>query len=103
MRDALDAGWSLNEAGYRLGLPAATDLALIRAARGEALPVGWENRLAEAAEARLPIKAKDLMPQLDGVALGRGLKAAEAAWIAGDFAMPAPALIDIALLEGRKP
>lgn len=103
LQGALAAGWSLNEAGYRLGLPAATDLALIQAARGAPLPEGWETRLAEAATARFPIKAKDLMPQLRGAGLGRGLKAAEAAWIAGEFAMPAPALIDIALLEGEKP
>ena len=30
------------------------------------------------------------------------MRAAEAAWIAADFVMPAPALIDIALLAGER-
>ncbi|MGR3718746.1 MAG: CCA tRNA nucleotidyltransferase [Paracoccus sp. (in: a-proteobacteria)] len=102
LRGALDAGWSLNEAGYRLGFEAATDCALIRAARGQELPQDWETRLAEAASARFPISADDLMPRLRGPALGRGMRAAEAAWIAADFVMPAPALIDIALLAGKR-
>ena len=98
---ALSAGWSLNEAGYRLGRDLATDHALIRAASGHDLPEGWADRLAHAAQARLPIAAKDLIPDLQGHQIGRGLKAAEAMWIAGDFAVPAPALIDAALLAGK--
>lgn len=96
---ALASGWSLNEAGYRMG-PCATDYALIRAARGGALPDDWQDRIARAAAARLPIGAGDLIRDLQGPALGAGLKAAEAAWIAGDFAVPVPALIAAALRAG---
>lgn len=103
LAEALAANWSLNEAGYRMGEAAGTDLALIRAARGATLPEGWPARLGRAAASRLPISAADLMPPLEGPAVGRGLKAAEAAWIAGDFAVPAPALIDIARLAGEGP
>lgn len=102
LQAALAAGWSLNEAGYRLGTETATDFALIRAAWGETLPGDWPDRLSRAAGAHLPVAAKDLMPQLQGAEVGRGLKAAEAAWIAGDFAVPAPALIDAALLAGKR-
>ena len=102
LRDAVAADWSLNEAGYRLGAALATDQALICAAHGRPLPQGWQNRIAEAARATLPITARDLMPALSGPAIGRGLHAAEAAWIAGEFAVPAPALIDTALMEGSR-
>ncbi|MFV0303629.1 MAG: CCA tRNA nucleotidyltransferase [Paracoccus sp. (in: a-proteobacteria)] len=98
---ALAAGWSLDEVAYRLGAVPALDLALIRVARGEALPDDWRDRIARAAAARLPIAAADLMPQLEGPALGRGLKAAETAWIAADFALPARTLIDTALRAGK--
>ena len=50
-----------------------------------------------------PVTAADLAGRLTGAALGRGLKAAEAAWIEGDFLMPAPALVDIAVLAGDAP
>ena len=56
---------------------------------------------AKAAARPLPITAGDLQPRLQGPALGRALKAAEDAWIEAGFAMPVPALIDIALLAGE--
>ena len=102
LRAALAAGWSLDEAGYRLDAQAAIDYALIRAARGDALPGGWRDRLARAARAALPVAAGDLMPHLSGPALGRGMKAAEAAWIASGFALPAALLIEAALSAGEK-
>lgn len=101
LAEAIGRGWSLDEAGYRLTPALATDVALLRAARGQALPPDWRARLAEAARATLPIAAGDLSAHLQGQALGRGLRAAEAAWIASGFAMPAPALIDTALLAGE--
>lgn len=99
LRDALARDWSLDEAGYRLPKNLAVDYALIRNAD---LPADWRDRLAHAAGARLPITAADLAPHLTGPALGRGLKAAEALWIASQFAAPAPALIDAALLAKEK-
>ena len=93
---------SLGEAAWRFGQARAGELALLRAADG-ALPAGWRDRIAAAEGQRLPVTAADLAGRLTGAALGRGLKAAEAAWIASDFALPAPALIDIALLAGEAP
>ncbi|HHY01878.1 MAG TPA: hypothetical protein GX686_03295, partial [Paracoccus sp.] len=48
----------------------------------------------------LPLRAGDLSGRLTGLALGRGLKAAEAAWIASGFRLPGPALVDLALRAG---
>lgn len=101
LRRALAAGWSIDEAGFRLGAETATDLALLRAAEGHPLPQGWRGRIAQAAEAALPISAADL-PGLQGAAIGRALRAAETAWIASGFAMPAPALIDAARLAAEE-
>lgn len=100
LREAAAAGWSVDEAGWRLGAEAAADHVLLRAAEGHPSPPDWRARIARAADAPLPIRAADL-PQLQGPALGRGLKAAEAAWIASGFSLPAPALIDAALLAGK--
>ncbi len=93
---------SLGEAAWRFGQARAGELALLRAADG-ALPAGWRDRIAAAEGQRLPVTAADLAGRLTGAALGRGLKAAEAAWIESGFALPAPALIDIALLAGETP
>lgn len=101
LRQAGAAGWSLEEAGYRMGADAATDHALLRAADGVPLPPDWRARLAHAAASPLPIAARDL-PGLAGPAIGRGLRAAEAAWIASGFTLPAPALIDAALIAAEE-
>ena len=101
---ALDQGWSLDEAGFYLGATPGADYALVRRARGGGdLPAGWQDRVRHAAASPLPISAADLMPTLAGPELGRGLRAAEAMWIAGGFAVPAPALIDAAILAGQTP
>ncbi|MBK4216936.1 CCA tRNA nucleotidyltransferase [Paracoccus caeni] len=102
LSDAIAAKPGLDAAGYHLGLETATDLALIHIAQGEALPEGWRERLADAASSPLPISARDLSPPLTGKAIGRGLQAAEALWIASGFKTPAPALIDAALLAGEE-
>nr|WP_318272833.1 CCA tRNA nucleotidyltransferase [Paracoccus saliphilus] len=97
LRDAREKDWSVDEAAYRLGADLGTDHALLAAAAGHPLPQDWRERIERAASASLPVAAADLAP-LTGPALGRGLKAAEAAWIASGFSLPAPALIDMAHL-----
>ena len=83
----------IDEAGFRHGSEIARDAALIRLARGDDLPPDWPARISRAASAPLPIAAADLMPELAGPAVGRGLKAAERAWIASGFCAPPAALI----------
>lgn len=97
LHGALAHGWSLDEAGYRLGAARGADVGLLRAAAGQPLAPGWPERLARAAAASLPVAAGDLSPPLHGPALGRGLRAAEAAWIASGFALSRQALVDAAL------
>jgi poly(A) polymerase len=78
-------------AAYRHGPDAARDAALIRAATlAQPLPADLEAEVARGAAAVLPLSAADL--ELEGPALGRALKAAEAAWIASDFALTADEL-----------
>jgi poly(A) polymerase len=73
-------------AAYRHGPDAARDAALIRAATlGEPVPADLEAEIARGNAAVLPLSAADL--DLSGPALGQALKAAEAAWIASDFAL----------------
>ncbi|WP_022705795.1 CCA tRNA nucleotidyltransferase [Paracoccus zeaxanthinifaciens] len=95
------ADWSLDEAGYRMDPDAARDHAVLTAARGMPLPPEWRAQLERARSARLPIAAADLAP-LRGPAIGRGLRAAEAAWIASGFVLPAPALIDTAIAAAEE-
>ncbi|SDD98602.1 poly(A) polymerase [Paracoccus isoporae] len=95
----MDAG----EAAYRLGTEVARDMALIRLAHGAALPADWTAQIRRAAEAPLPVQARDLMPALTGPALGRGLKLAETLWIETGFTASKPALIDAALLAAEEP
>lgn len=99
---AATADLSLNEAGYRHAEQLATDAALVAAARGLALPSDWRERIARAADARLPVTAADLAP-LQGPELGAALRAAEVAWIDSGFAMPAPGLIDAGRLAAEAP
>ncbi|TKW66510.1 MAG: CCA tRNA nucleotidyltransferase [Paracoccus denitrificans] len=90
------------EGGFRHGAEIARDAAVIRLARGEVLPEDWRQQVRQAANAPLPITAADLMAQLRGPALGRGLKAAERQWIASEFTAPRAALIDAALKAGEE-
>lgn len=96
---ALSEDWSFNRIAYRLHGDLAHAAALLVQTGPSGPRDGWPA--AQAAARPLPITAADLQPHLQGPALGRALKAAEDAWIDAGFAMPAPALIDIALLAGE--
>lgn len=78
----------LPELAYRHGLDTARDAALIRAASLQA-PLAPETlaSLHAAAEKVFPLTADDLMPALEGPALGKALKEAEARWIASGFTL----------------
>ncbi|MDP0927086.1 CCA tRNA nucleotidyltransferase [Paracoccus onubensis] len=97
---ALDADWALEEAGYRLGVSAATDYILLAGAKGMKLPADWPDQLIRASKAKLPISARDLQPKLEGPALGRALQAAETRWIASGFALTKSELVAAALSAG---
>lgn len=85
--DRLDLRAGPAELGYRLGAASGADAALARAARASAaLPPDWRAQVVRGAAAHFPLKPADLMPDLDGPALGRALAETEAWWVAQDFA-----------------
>jgi len=72
--------------GYRLKTALATDVLLARAAlMGQPMPDKWQAEVARGAEAVFPLRPADLMPALQGAALGSALKRAEKYWIAQGF------------------
>jgi poly(A) polymerase len=73
---------------YRHGAQAARDILLLRAALFETPPdPKAEAQIARGAAAQFPVKPADLMPRLQGPALGAALKEMEARWIASGFAL----------------
>lgn len=80
--------------GWRLGETLGTDAVLGRAASfGVHSPAGWQAELRRGAEARFPVTAADLMPALQGEALGARLKELEARWLASDLTLTREALL----------
>jgi poly(A) polymerase len=85
-QEALAHTTDLSEIAYRHGASLARDVALARAASLQnPPPAELENTLAQAASATFPVKATDLMPALQGPALGARLKELETRWIASGF------------------
>jgi poly(A) polymerase len=82
------------ELGYRYGKKLAMDIELLRAAiSGRQLQEGFRNELDRGAAAEFPVRAADLMPELQGPALGRRLKELEQRWINSDFELNASELL----------
>jgi poly(A) polymerase len=74
--------------GWRLGQTLATDATLARAAALESPPpANWKSDIARGSAARFPVTAADLMPALQGEALGVRLKALEVRWLASDLTL----------------
>jgi poly(A) polymerase len=78
----------LRELAYRQGEKVAMDQQALHAASiGAELHQKTCAIIAHAAAQTFPLKATDLMPGLQGPALGKALKHAEARWIASDFTL----------------
>ncbi len=74
--------------GWRYGAGVATDIILARAAMLEQpLPKGWREDSLRGAQAKCPITAADLMPALQGPALGAALKALQDRWLQSDLTL----------------
>jgi len=94
LREAMADPASEAALGYRYGAEAARDTVLIRAATlGQEIPAFCWNRVEFGAAQRFPIAAADLMPGLQGAALGARLKALEDRWIASGFSLTREALL----------
>lgn len=97
IRDGLSSAAPPAELGYRLNQRLATDITLARAAMLETPPPdGWQHAIATGARARFPLRPADLMPALQGPALGAALKRAEARWIASGFNADRETLLAVA-------
>ena len=74
--------------GWRLGQDLASDAVLARSALLEnPLPPDWQSETHRGATSRFPVAAADLMPALQGEALGARLKDLEARWLASDLTL----------------
>ena len=86
LRDNIGSGTKAAILGYRFGAKAAKDILLLRAAMFEHPLAGAEDAVFGAAQT-FPVTAKDLMPALEGKALGDRLKVLESDWIASGFTL----------------
>jgi poly(A) polymerase len=87
IREELGQLRSPQELGYRHGAKVAKAIILCRAALFETQPPqGWMHDVEVGAKAVFPVAAADLMPDLQGKALGDRLRALEQIWIDSDFA-----------------
>ncbi|MCC5970186.1 MAG: CCA tRNA nucleotidyltransferase [Pararhodobacter sp.] len=86
IRDGIGSLAPPSELAYRLNERLAADITLARAALMETPPPpDWQRDIAKGAQACFPLRPADLMPHLQGPALGIALKKAEAHWIASGF------------------
>ena len=93
--ERMKSGLPLAELAYRWGSDAAINKAAITAAAlGEELDQRTIAKAQFAARQLFPLQAADLMPALDGPALGKALKSAEQRWIDSGFTLTKTDLLD---------
>lgn len=86
LREAIGSMMTPAALGWKLGHEAGTDAVLARAAVLESpLPADWQADVARGAASTFPVQSVDLMPDLQGPALGQRLKALESRWLASDL------------------
>ncbi len=94
LRDGMENSGSAKALGYHFGASVAVDILALRAAsfEQELDPVQAEQAKNGASQT-CPVKAIDLMPALQGPALGQALRAVETRWIDSDFTLSKAALL----------
>jgi poly(A) polymerase len=86
VRAAFSGNLTLSATAFLCGEEAATDACLVKAALTESqLPYGWQAEIVRGAAAKFPVSAADLMPALEGAALGKRLDALKARWLQSDL------------------
>jgi poly(A) polymerase len=94
LRDGMENTQTAKALGYLFGASDAVDILALRAASFEQELDPVHAELARnGAVKTCPVTAADLMPALQGPALGRALKAIESRWIASDFTLSKAALL----------
>ncbi|UWQ79277.1 CCA tRNA nucleotidyltransferase [Leisingera sp. S132] len=95
IREAAAVTAGAGELGYQLGPEKALDSLLLRAAFLEQpLSPSLETDIELGANAKFPVKARDLLPDLKGPELGAALKKMEADWIESGFSLSRGELLD---------
>jgi poly(A) polymerase len=88
LREAIGTLHPAAALGWQLGADLGVDAILARAATfGTPPQPGWQAEVARGAAATFPVSAADLMPALQGEALGQRLKTLEATWLASDLTL----------------
>ena len=88
LRDAIGNMESPAVIGWRLGFARAVDALLLRAAvLHQPLTLASLQAARRGADTRFPITAADLMPTIQGQALGAKLKALESRWLSSDLTL----------------
>ncbi|TAG12075.1 MAG: CCA tRNA nucleotidyltransferase, partial [Rhodobacterales bacterium] len=88
LRDAIGSMVSPAALGWQIGADLGADAILARAASfGTPPPPSWPAEVARGAAATFPVTAADLMPALQGEALGAQLQALEAQWLASNLTL----------------
>jgi poly(A) polymerase len=95
VRAALGTAEPIAPLAWRHGEALARDVALLRAAAFEQPPAPrWRADAARGATAQFPVTAADLMPGLQGPALGARLKKIESRWLASDLTLTRAQLLE---------
>lgn len=88
LQSGVEDGMSAAELGYRYGATEAVDVLALRAALlGGDLSAEEPKNAAFGAGQICPVRAADLMPEIQGEALGKRLNEIETRWIASGFAL----------------
>lgn len=88
LRKALGSDDRPEVLGYRYGGRDGYDALLLRQAlTGQDLPEGSRDRIEYGSNRTFPLKAQDLMPELQGAALGQALRQREELWVASGFTL----------------
>jgi poly(A) polymerase len=86
IRDEIGTTTSAAALAWKHGADIARAILLCRAALLEQpLPAAWQADVRRGATAQIPVTAADLMPALQGAALGQRLREIEARWLASDL------------------
>jgi poly(A) polymerase len=94
LRDGMENTGSAGALGYHFGASEAVDILALRAASYEQeLDPNQAEQARFGAAQTCPVRAADLMPGLQGPALGQALKTIEARWLASHFTLTKAALL----------
>lgn len=94
IRDEISSALGPAALGWTLGEVPAQDVILCRAALLETpLPNDWHGETQRGAQSHFPVSAADLMPTLQGPALGARLKLLQKRWLASGLTLSKAALL----------